>query len=168
MTKPEYQFIESGIIMRIGVSDIAQLPNQTMRGVVRKDEAIGYKVELDARGIQNKPFGWSHLQYRFTYRYDGRTISVPWRCGLSYGPVNPIDGLHTAFQDAAYIAYHAAEGFGLRWMENLGYDLETDYDVAKRAYDACARMHDRLYRFFGDSHTRDDWESAIEGWDERR
>ena len=153
--------IASGVIMRIGTYDIANYEGRTQREVheSRRDESITYSIRsVDSVAQPSKDEdGWEHYTYVFTYRHLGRTLNVTWRCGTGYGSPKPEDGLRAAFLDADTIK----EGeFGTYWMEDLGYDPETDRARAQRIYNACERMNTRLDTFFGDSESREAWEQA--------
>lgn len=152
--------IASGVIMRIGTSDVTSYAGRTQREVhpSRRDESITYSInqkDLVAQPSKDKD-GWEHYSYVYTYRHMGRTLSVSWKCGTLYGEPQPIDGLVSAFRDADSIAYIGFSEF----MEEFGYDAE-DTARARRAYDACYQMNERLDRFFGEGWSRQAWESAV-------
>lgn len=115
--------------------------------------------------VQRDSSGWKHFRYVFTYRYEGRSFSITWRCGTEYGQPQPLDGLQSAFFDAACV-----EGYGgdvRDWARDLGYDIDGGDGVrqmreATKAYDACERMGERLAAFFPDSADRDLWRALAD------
>ena len=153
--------IASGVIMRIGTYDTANYEGRTQREVhgSRRDESITYSIRsVDSVAQPSKDAdGWEHYKYVFTYRHLGRTLSVTWRCGTAYGSPKPEDGLRSAFLDAECIAYKSFQEF----VDDFGYDLDTDYGKARRAYDACVQMNERLDRFFGADWSREAWATAV-------
>lgn len=152
--------IATGVIMRVGTYDIAEYEGRTQREVhpSRRDESITYSIRsVDSVAQPSKDAdGWEHYKYVFTYRHMGRTLNVTWRCGTGYGTPKPADGLRAAITDADCISYRSFHEFA----DDFGYDLETDYGKARRTYDACERMNDRLDRFFGEGWSRKAWEDA--------
>lgn len=141
--------IESGIVTVTGTVYVGE----TLRRAVRRDEAIGYTIVSDDRGLHRWTADgdrWDHYQYRFIYRFMGRTASVTWRCGSLYGRPKPLDALSSMFFDAGTIAY---ETFSRSWAADLGYD---DLRQAERVYRACERVNDRLDQLFGEH--REAWE----------
>lgn len=128
-------------------------PGLTLRQAFIPGGVIGYTITSDDQGLHRFSADgerWDHYQYRFTYRFEGRTASCTWRCGSLYGRPSALDGLRAMFLDAGTIAW---ESFGRSWAEGLGYD---DLRQAQRVYDACERVNDRLDRLF-ENH-REAWE----------
>lgn len=161
--------IQSGVMMRFGSTidpvhaHLDVLPGRTQREVhpARRYESVSYRIESDEQGLHlydKDGRRWSHYQYRFTYRHDGRTLSVTWRCGELYGEPKPQDGLYAAFQDAEIIAY---EEFTRGWAAGLGYEIDEPAEMrrAEIAYRACERTNDRLDHLFGID--REAWYCAV-------
>lgn len=153
--------IASGVIMRIGTHYTTHYAGRTQREVhpARRDESITYSIRsVDSVAQPSKDEeGWEHYTYVFTYRHLGRTLNVTWRCGTTYGSPKPEDGLRSAFLDAESVAYGSFQEF----VDDFGCVRETDYGKARRAYDACVRMNERLDRFFGADWSREAWETAV-------
>lgn len=160
-TAPSYQKIASGVMMRVGTTDVHSYPDRTQREVHpnRRSESITYTIDEDLYGLREVEHGWNCYQYRFTYRHLGRSLSITWRCGIQYGLPKPIDGLASAFADSNSARW---EAFGPDWMENYGYDYETDYALAQRVYRKCEKLHDRLVKFFGDDDKLEIWRRIVE------
>ena len=155
--------IATGVMMRIGTYDVATYEGRTQREVhpARRDESITYRITSDDYGVHHTtPDGekWEHFKYTFHYRYLGRSLTVTWHCGITYGVPHPADGLRAAFNDVNTIAY---EAFGVEWLEGYGYDSETEYKRAERVYKACERQDARLDAFFDSAESREAWESAV-------
>lgn len=160
----------TGIIMRYGSgftetdpegkqSGTVTYPDHDLRSVhpSRRDEAIAYRITSDGQGahLTTKDGDvWTHYRYTFQYRYMGRTFQMQWHCGTMYGTPKATDGLHAAFQDVGHIEH---EAFGPEWMDDLGYDYETDYAKAERDYRAAERLNERLDHLFGDAEERERW-----------
>lgn len=157
--------IDRGVIMRVGTYTYQAYPGRDLRSVhpARRVETIGYRIETDTPGqVLTDTDGWEHYAYRFVYRFQGRTLTVRWRCGTGYGQPKPIDGLVAAFSDAALIQW---DEFGEQWAAEVGLDYVSDEDVqhAARMYAACKRMDAALDRVFGNE--REAWASVCEGAD---
>ena len=157
--------IDRGIIMRIGTYDHQAHPGRDLRSVhpARRVETIGYRIETDTPDqVLTDADGWEHYAYRFVYRFQGRTLTVRWRCGTGYGQPKPIDGLMAAFSDAALVDGDSMPMFGPDWAAEFGLDFYSDEDVqrAARMYAACERMDRALDRVLGDE--REAWATVCE------
>lgn len=155
--------IDSGVIMRHSSGSQAgtiAYPGRDLRNVhpARRIETIAYSIQSDQEGLHThdhrtgKRLDWEHYKYVFTYRHQGNTLRVTWRCGSKYGDPKPIDGLVSAMLDAEAIAW---EAFGEDWAADLGYE---DMREAERVYKACEDMEHRLAAFLGSE--REAWELA--------
>jgi hypothetical protein len=121
--------------------------------------------EVYPGAVRRDSSGWEHYRYAFFYRYEGRTLAITWRCGIGYGQPLPLDGLESAFLDAASV-----EGYGgdvRDWARDMGYDLNADdgahqMRAATKAYAACERMGERLAAFFPDPADRDLWRALAD------
>lgn len=160
--------IDRGIIMRIGNYGHRPYPGRDLRSVhpARRSEAIGYRIESDAPDqVLIDETGWAHYAYRFVYRFQGRTITVRWRCGTGYGQPKPIDGLMAAFSDASLVNDQVRPMFGPDWAAEIGVDFVSEEDVqrAARMYAACERLDAALGRVLGDE--REAWALVCEAAD---
>lgn len=160
--------IDRGIIMRIGTHDHQAYPGRDLRSVhpARRVEAVGYRIEADAPDqVLTDETGWAHYAYRFVYRFQGRTITVRWRCGTGYGQPKPSDGLMAAFSDAALVNDQVMPMFGPDWAAEVGLDFVSEEDVqrAARMYAACERLDAALDRVLGDE--REAWALVCEAAD---
>jgi hypothetical protein len=148
----------SGILILSGETVVNYL-GLTQTAVDPGASVIGYSVRLDSTKAQPREVdGWEHYTYVFTYRHQGRTFSITWRCGtLASTPIGH-EGLEAAFLDAGTIAY---ERFGEGWALGLGMEWETPTDIrkAQRMYDACESTEHRLAAFFGKG--REAWEEGL-------
>lgn len=108
------------------------------------------------------PYGDKREHYRWTgkFRRQGRTLQIGFMQGVGLpGVPDPARILQSAFEDAASVEYDAFD----YWAAELGYETEDDDDQrkAKRIYNACERMRDRLERFFPNSADRERWAEAL-------
>lgn len=103
---------------------------------------------------------WDNYRYTFRYRNpaNGRTLQIGWRCGTAYGTPKPTDGLASAFMDAHTAEWENFDG----WMDDMGYDTETERRKGHRIYNACERMGARLAHFFDDSDVQAAWDEELE------
>jgi hypothetical protein len=156
-----------GVIERIGSGELADVivsPDWTMHSVPpgKRDVSMSYVIVPHTGGIQVDADGWEHYRYTFRYRYQGRRIDISWKCGTGYGEPQAIDGLRSAFLDAASVEW---EAFGPSWAGDYGYDFDdlTDRRRAQRIYNACERMQERLTAFFQDAEEGEyqRWEEAM-------
>lgn len=152
--------IAAGVIVRTGTSGVTDYRGLTLRSVhpASIDEALGYTITQERADIQRTLNGmpWDHLSYKYSYRYQGRTLTLPWRCGVSYGTPQAADGLRAIFTDAqAYLDTLTVEEFA----SEFGYDT---IEEARTVFAACERAHDRLEHFFADTDVRESWELAVQ------
>lgn len=161
-TAPSFETIEVGTIMRHGTTSmggISVYPGRTQREVApsRRAETISYKIEQDMYGMRDEiparlgrdAERWGHYLYRFTYRYQGRTISARWRCGTGYGDPKPWDGLFSIIVDVSYFEDERDGG----------------EDMTNAEFDAGEKLIERVRAFFDGGDEFKLWESIIVGMD---
>lgn len=106
---------------------------------------------------------WPHYRWTGKFRFEGRTLQVGHMRGLFLpGAPKPQEILASAFSDAESVRFFTFEG----WAAEMGRDRNDpdEWKKAKRIYNACERMNDRLGRFFGSATERDVWFDLLEEW----
>jgi hypothetical protein len=92
--------------------------------------------------------GWTHYAFRLRLKYDGRTMTVPWRQGIGI-QTNPTaeDVMESLLSDAA--GFDNARSFE-DWAAEYGYD--TDSRKAEKIYRSVETQTIKLARFLGNEY----------------
>jgi hypothetical protein len=103
---------------------------------------------------------WAHYRWTGKFCRHGRTLQIGFMQGTGLPGVPDAEKiLASAFEDAASVEWDAFEG----WAADMGYDPEDpdQWRRAKRIYNACERMGERLARFIPNDADRERWAEAL-------